>query len=375
MSNQLKRISSKIIFAGGCLYTLIYLAAALTPYINPEYFYPATFLAIGFPIILAGMLLWVLIAFIFYRNKSRWVFLIVLLMGYKNIHAIFGWNVPKEFTVAKDTNTIRVLTWNVKDFSYNKMVDGQFVPSLPSITSFIKEMNADIVCIQDFTQLNGYGIISAYDSIRAKGYSYSVFNEDHRLEYPGLLNRYGTGIFSKYPIIDAGKVVYAGVNNESLSYITVAKGLDTFMVFNTHLRSMHINSTEPPKENYDFLKEDTAFLMHTQSKKAKLRYYDMKHIEQAFIIKDALKKAKYPYILCADLNSVPSSYVYHTINKNLNDAFVTSGSGLGATYDGLSPTLRIDVILSTKTLKPVQYYSPRLYISDHFPVVADLRFR
>jgi endonuclease/exonuclease/phosphatase family metal-dependent hydrolase len=59
--------------------------------------------------------------------------------------------------------------------------------------------------------------------------------------------------------------------------------------------------------------------------------------------------------------------------KNLQDAFVSKGVALSNTYDGYSPTLRIDVILMSPHFKTEQYYSPRIYASDHFPVVADLQ--
>jgi endonuclease/exonuclease/phosphatase family metal-dependent hydrolase len=84
---------------------------------------------------------------------------------------------------------------------------------------------------------------------------------------------------------------------------------------------------------------------------------------------------KYPFIFCADLNSVPSSYVYQTLKSDLTDAFLSKGYGLGKTYEGLSPTLRIDVVLMSKSLKPTQYSSPQLPYSDHFPIITDIEIK
>jgi endonuclease/exonuclease/phosphatase family metal-dependent hydrolase len=59
----------------------------------------------------------------------------------------------------------------------------------------------------------------------------------------------------------------------------------------------------------------------------------------------------------------------------LTDAFVAKGSGIGGTYDGISPTLRIDVMLMTKDILPIQYYSPQLHASDHFPLIVDIKLK
>ena len=79
-------------------------------------------------------------------------------------------------------------------------------------------------------------------------------------------------------------------------------------------------------------------------------------------------------MFCADLNSVPSSYVYNHISKGLADAFLQNGFGWGASYYGLSPTLRIDVTLLSPQLKATQFSCPKLIASDHFPLVTDIAF-
>ena len=107
----------------------------------------------------------------------------------------------------------------------------------------------------------------------------------------------------------------------------------------------------------------------------KLKYFDTSHINQTKIIKKAFDTTKIPFVFCADLNAVSSSYVYNQISKNVNDAFVQKGFGWGATYSSLMPFIRIDVVLMSKELKATKYYSPKLELSDHYPVVADIVFR
>ena len=115
-------------------------------------------------------------------------------------------------------------------------------------------------------------------------------------------------------------------------------------------------------------------LVFHSNKLEKLKRYDTSHIQQAMLIKKVMDTTKIPFFFCADMNSVPSSYVYHHISKNLTDAFVAKGFGWSGTYSGIAPFLRIDVVLMSKELKPINYFSPRLELSDHYPIVTDISF-
>jgi len=106
-----------------------------------------------------------------------------------------------------------------------------------------------------------------------------------------------------------------------------------------------------------------------------LAEFDAMHAEQAITIKRVLDSCNYPYVFCADLNSVPSTYVYHHLKSGLQDAFLQNGFGIGRTYDSISPTLRIDVVLLNNQLKAVQHKTPVLHLSDHYPNITDFQFR
>jgi endonuclease/exonuclease/phosphatase (EEP) superfamily protein YafD len=96
------------------------------------------------------------------------------------------------------------------------------------------------------------------------------------------------------------------------------------------------------------------------------------HAKQAQFIKAAISKSPYPSIIGGDFNSVPSSYVYHTVKGNKQDAFIEKGFGLGHTYYGLSKTLRIDYVLADDAFKVLQVATPTMYLSDHFPIITDI---
>ena len=96
--------------------------------------------------------------------------------------------------------------------------------------------------------------------------------------------------------------------------------------------------------------------------------------EQAEVLASHLRKSPYPVILCGDLNDVPQSFVYHQVAFGLQDAFQTAGKGLGVTYAGPVPGLRIDVILASPSVHVEDCRIGRREFSDHLPVVARIHW-
>ena len=92
---------------------------------------------------------------------------------------------------------------------------------------------------------------------------------------------------------------------------------------------------------------------------------------QAQEIAEQVRQSPYPVILCGDLNDVSQSRVYHILRAGLQDAFLQRGSGLGITYAGSLPALRIDMIFADTTLEILRCKTGKTGFSDHQPVIAD----
>jgi endonuclease/exonuclease/phosphatase family metal-dependent hydrolase len=375
MAGYQKKIK-QIFFVLGNIYAFLYGLSCLTPFIHPKFFYGFTFLALLFPFLFVGMLLWLLIVFVFYRNKI-WIYILLLFMGYKNIFSVFSFHSKQTYTEVKQNNSIRLLSWNVKNFT-----DSQITSDTPGnprrgIINFIKNSNADILCIQDFSEFKGPGVYSSMTDIKNEGnFAELYFSIDFEKQYFYGLHQYGTTIFSKFPIIHSGIISYSPIKmKESLAFADLKIGNDTLRVFNTHLQSMNLNFDAAKEIADGLVTYEFTFLSTHPTKWERIKYYDVKHANQAVYIKSVLDTTKYSFVFCADLNSVPSSYVYHALQKGLTDAFIAKGSRLGQSYESISPTLRIDVVLMSKSLKPVQYSSPQLHYSDHFPIVTDIQLK
>ena len=364
----------KIIIWG---YAFVYLVCCLTPYISPLHFPPFTFLALLFPCFFLGMLV-VLLLGIFILKKRSFFLLLILLLGYKNIFSTIGLHQSKQFTQQKSPDNIRLLSWNVDDFvDCAKQNEYPGCP-LRNIFNFIKSTEADVLCFQDYSNYskNEFMTSSLKFLVDTLNYKYYYFSVDDPCTKEYFPRRYGTIILSKFPIIDSGRIAYNRKHApEHLMYATINIHGKEIRFYNTHLRSMFLG-WRPENEHpitKPFLIDDSAVLTDGD-KEEKLKYFDSVHVWQAEQVKQELNKCKLPFVFCADLNSVPSSYVYQHISSGLNDAFLQNSFGWGGTYSTISPTIRIDVALMSKQLNATQYYSPHLEnASDHYPVVADIK--
>ena len=105
---------------------------------------------------------------------------------------------------------------------------------------------------------------------------------------------------------------------------------------------------------------------------SKMKTAFIKRGAQADYVREDEDKCNYPLIVCGDFNDVPNSYAYETIGKGLLNAFVEKGSGLGRTFYGISPTLRIDNVFVSKEFTVQQFTRVKQKLSDHFPLIVDV---
>jgi endonuclease/exonuclease/phosphatase family metal-dependent hydrolase len=76
-------------------------------------------------------------------------------------------------------------------------------------------------------------------------------------------------------------------------------------------------------------------------------------------------------ILCGDFNDQPNSYAYTHLLEGLDDPYLKHGSGLGNTFTGLLPILRIDHIFTDKSIESRQFIRVEKNYCDHYPLVGD----
>ncbi len=347
-----------------------YLSACLIPFLPAGKYWMFAVAGLLFP--LAVIILVCFLAGWLLAKNRNWSLLsfIVLLPGWQQFSAMAGLHTKQKFNFAKEPATLRVLQWNVSSWGLSNKSQlpqtnyGSFTIAL------IQEQKADILCFQEFIERKDwYSKKLNLAVFKQMGYPYAHFvksvNETGKLES-------GVVIISKYPITDTATYFFGEYDAaEHLIYADIEIHQQKIRFFTTHLQSVKFNDgeysavTKIKNSDKEGLK-DSRTIIH------KLKYAYHYRQSQAELVHQKILESPYPVVICGDFNDVPNSYTYFTIRGNLQDAFVQKGSGLGRTFQYLSPTLRIDYILADKKFTVSQYNRIIVPYSDHYPIIADI---
>lgn len=283
----------------------------------------------------------------------------------------------------KNENDLRVMSWNVAQFDilnfkkdpgvYNQMISlvNQFEPDVACFQEMVSGDTLADLNTPYYRKYTFYSVFDFADKLKSPNYFYSYNFKENFMNQ----QHFGIIIFSKWPIINRQTVSnFPDDYNSLFQYVDIVKNMDTIRVFNCHLQSLRLTSTNLQYIQNPSVKTDTGF-EKSKSLLTKFKVGFLKRHVQAQNLKAAINKSPYPVVICGDFNDVPNSYPYETIVKGLQDAFVQKGAGIGRTFSGISPTLRIDNIFVDKRFSVSQFIRIEKKLSDHFPIVTDVSLR
>ena len=344
----------------------VYLLTCLIPFLDPFQFWFIAILGLGFPFLLALVIICLIVSAL---KRSKWFFLALaaLLISWQQISVLFAFHVKKEFNIDKEEKTLRVLSWNVSDWTedYHNPHGADRTGLRNLMIEAVQMQNADVLCFQEYFESFAPELYpSNFPLFKKMGYAYSYFTPHAKIMNDDVQT--GLCIFSKYPIVDSAYFkTIAGGHSEGFSYADVKFGDQTIRFFNTHLESMGLNRTG----SGEILPTETS---RTIAYKIRRSYFFRN--EQVKSLREEMDKSPHPVVFCGDVDDVPNSYAYFKIKGNLQDAFLKKGLGLGRTFQFFSPTLRIDYIMADKQLKIEQFSRLDYPYSDHYPQVMDVSF-
>lgn len=357
-----RRFVKKGLITLNVIVSVVFLVACLSPFMNP-----ARWWIIGFAGLIVPYLLLILIFFVIFwlivKPRLVWIALLTLLVGWQQISVVFAWHPGAQFNKKRQETGLRIIDWNVQSFNgLSKNVSNKTNTAADLARSIIK-FEPDVICLQEFNTASNADNIALFK----EQYWYHYFSKD----YKRAKDTYQSGciIFSKFPIIDSGRIQYPVA--ESLIYADIVKGGDTIRVYTTHLQSFKFR-----KEDYDDLEkissQDEETLSASKSIMRKMKLAFRRRGVQAKMVREAIDKSPYPSIICGDFNDVPNSYAYFHIKGDRQDVFLKKGFGIGRSFIALAPTLRIDYILPTKQFEVKQFDMVDENLSDHIMLVTDL---
>jgi endonuclease/exonuclease/phosphatase family metal-dependent hydrolase len=369
MAGNFASLAKRLFIIFNLLAAIVFLMACYGPYLNPQFWWFLLFLGLGFPILFV-----VIIFFIFFwiLFSPRYVFIsiVTLLLGWKGISVFLALRPIPDFNMEKPGNVIRVVHWNVARFIEWRRNNNKGSQTRLRMMDLIQRQNADVLCFSEFFHSTNP---EYYDNLNymmeTLGYPYCHFSWDQ----DGDRQWVGQAIFSRHPIIDTGMIRFPrpGIQ-ESLIHADVVFGQDTLRFYTMHLQSVQFKKAD--YENIEKIKNrDDSLIESSRGILSKLKRATIIRSQQADMVKGSLKNSPYPAIVTGDFNDVPNSYTYYTISKNLQDAFLKKGFGVGRTFSGISPTLRIDYILASQKLSVLQFDRHVRKYSDHYMLVADFK--
>jgi endonuclease/exonuclease/phosphatase family metal-dependent hydrolase len=339
------RIMSAIVI---CCTALAYVC----PSVNPASFSWLSFFGTAFPwfllanLILLGMWTWRGSRFALYH-------LGILAFGWQHITGFIGFDFGKD---AVPENAIRIVTQNLGGIYMGKeATDAWREKRASAYALFLKENGfPDIVCTQE-----------------TSGKFYRLLAK--KMEYPYTFNlKKGTVILSRFPIVAGGDVPFEKTSNSTLWADIKVGEKKVVRVYNVHLQSNRVTKTTTKVIQKGDLDEgetwqDIGFVLGRVGSATSLR------AEQAQKLREHIAACKLPVIICGDFNDTPNSYVYSQLSDGFHDTFRQKALGLGTTFSGALPLLRIDYILTEKSITTFSCRTNRdADFSDHYPVFVAL---
>jgi endonuclease/exonuclease/phosphatase family metal-dependent hydrolase len=374
---KVARIASVIITI---LVAALYLVTSYAVYFSPLRFPFVTIASLLYlPVLVAYMVL--MVAWFFVNKRAGIWMLVLFFTGYQSLMNTVG---ARFFSAGwkweKPGNSLRVMSWNVNYFG-NPYKQYDSANSLRrQMLQYISKVKPDVLCVQDLRVNESVGTLVDFvnnsNDIFSAGDFQGFFYPFH-FDYDGVnyCDKMGVAIFFRGAIIDTGSIVTMGPNKkERAGYADIVLKGKIVRIFSVHLSSMSLWPSAKDEAGLNYLEGDET------RKKArriysKLTMFGEHHAREADVIKHFVEQSPYPVILAADMNAVPSSYVYTRLKNGLKDAFLENDYGIGGSYNRIFPKLRIDVLLHSPELEAKQFIRPVTDLSDHYPVIADFTWK
>jgi endonuclease/exonuclease/phosphatase family metal-dependent hydrolase len=228
---------------------------------------------------------------------------------------------------------------------------------------FVKQQRAaDVICLQEY----------ALDADNLD-YIDLLINDDYKKVYMSDVNESENVIlrtYSRYPIVASGSIANTGRGTTQWVDVVIANK-DTVRVFNNHFYTMGISAEDSEDISRGKILSDGDNMMSIVDRVAENTSVRMNHVDS---LRQIIDSTPYRHIVCGDFNDTPGSYVYKQMTHNLKDIFTDKGTGFGYTYRPMWGWLRIDYVLYSAGLEPLNYNAKsEVELSDHLPVAAQFK--
>jgi endonuclease/exonuclease/phosphatase (EEP) superfamily protein YafD len=305
-------------------------------------------------------------AFLLFWLIFKWTRAWVPFVGFVIAYVPISIYMPLHTSQEVPEGAIKLVSYNVCTYGGNYKYEDGF----EKVRDYLQEQQADIVCLQEDVDtwrryvLREYARILPYNDTVVISSSEQTFN--------------ALGIHTRFPIVKRERIVYPSLANGSVAW-WLKVGEDTLIVVNNHFESCHLTKEDRVQYRHIIKGEMPRDSLRTESTLllVKLAEANAKRASQIRVVKDYVEKhADHPIIVCGDFNDNPISYSRHTMGEVLTDCFVTTGRGIGLSYNQKAFSFRIDHIFCSKDIQPYNcQIDEKMDASDHNPVICWLKIR
>ncbi|MFK7809745.1 MAG: endonuclease/exonuclease/phosphatase family protein [Saprospiraceae bacterium] len=326
------------------------LLSIFAPYASPRYGWWVSVFGMAFPWLFILNLLFV--GFWLINKNVYFLFSTVcMLISWNALTGIIGFN-------GKDSasdDSIQVMTFNCRAF-YDFTADE---PTKDDILQVLRDELPDVICFQEFP-MNPKSRAAIITAIEDQTNLTNFYQPDN----------YALAIFSKYPLKNASALETDNASNGCI-YADVILPKGPMRIYNVHLKSNRVSDDANKVLAEPDLKKKSTWL-GIKTMMGKIKIASKIRAQQAQRISDHVSRSKRPTVLCGDLNETPQSYAYRLLTMRLQDSFRQKGRGIGSTYAGKIPGLRIDYIFTGNGIRVSDYRRIKEDVSDHYPIVTTL---
>ncbi|KAA5547549.1 endonuclease/exonuclease/phosphatase family protein [Adhaeribacter rhizoryzae] len=336
-------------------------------YVSPETFWPAAFIALTLPGALLLNILFLLI-WVFNRSFKAILPLLVIVFSWNYYERGFAINLsPNNELLDVEPQMLQVLSYNVRIFNTYAHLQDENQQSSKKMIKWVASHPADIFCLQEF-----------YNETRSPVYNTtSKIGKQHQKRFyiaetlvNGVGAQFGLAIFSKFPIVGKGIIRFREKTNNLAMFIDVKLEKDTVRVYNFHFQSMSIEE----KDIVDTYQDQDKLTVGGRKLLRQFKRGVVKRADQVNLLLEHAAASPYPVILCGDTNDLPYSYTYQRLKSEHTNAFQAKGWGIGATYNGKLPFVRIDNQFCDDRWEVLNYsLHDTIPYSDHFPITATFK--
>ena len=361
MVKQLKNFTVQMLTGANVATVVVMLLVGYSDRLDPTDHPMLSIVGMAFPFFLLVNMAFLLFWLIFKWTRA-WVPFVGFVIAYVPISIYMPLHTSQEVP----EGAIKLVSYNVCTYGGNYKYEDGF----EKVRDYLQEQQADIVCLQEDVDtwrryvLREYARILPYNDTVVISSSEQTFN--------------ALGIHTRFPIVKRERIVYPSLANGSVAW-WLKVGEDTLIVVNNHFESCHLTKEDRVQYRHIIKGEMPRDSLRTESTLllVKLAEANAKRASQIRVVKDYVEKhADHPIIVCGDFNDNPISYSRHIMGEVLTDCFVTTGRGIGLSYNQKAFSFRIDHIFCSKDIQPYNcQIDEKMDASDHNPVICWLKIR